>query len=157
MQKKLGARTASRRFNSEPSGLLEVSKVEKEREMVDKNAFGGSRVLVVEDDLLVVADLVDTLHAMGADVIGPIENLDKAIERLDKLNGIVGAVLDVSVQGQFVFPLADELMRRRIPFVFATGYDESVVPERYSRISRFSKPANDRDVADALLNAIQST
>lgn len=124
--------------------------------MADMNSFGGGRVLVVEDDLLVVADLVDTLHSMGADVVGPIENVDKAIERLNKLSGFVGAVLDVSVQGRFVFPLADELMKRQIPFVFATGYDESVVPERYAGVSKFSKPANDRDIASALLAAVKS-
>lgn len=125
--------------------------------MADRNSFGGGRVLVVEDDLLVVADLVDTLHAMGADVVGPIENIEKALERLDRLSGFVGAVLDVNVQGRMVFPLADELARRNIPFVFATGYDDSSVPERYAAVSRFSKPANDQEIAATLLDAIQSS
>lgn len=122
----------------------------------DKNAFGGGRILVVEDDLLVVADLVDTLHAMGAEVVGPIENIDKALERLDRLSGFVGAVLDVNVQGKLIFPVADELARREIPFVFATGYDDTAVPERYAGISRFSKPANDRQIAATLLEAVKA-
>jgi len=124
--------------------------------MVNDNSFGGRRILVVEDDLLVVADLVDTLHAMGADVVGPIENVEKALERLDKLPDIAGAVLDVSVQGRMVFPLADELSRRNVPYVFSTGYDDSIVPAQYSDIRRFSKPADEREIASILLEAVQS-
>lgn len=124
--------------------------------MVDRNSFGGGRILVVEDDLLVVADLVDTLHSMGAEVVGPIESIDKAIERLNKLDGFVGAVLDVNVQGKTVFPLADELASRNIPFVFSTGYDDSAVPERYATVTRFSKPANDQEIADKLLDAVKA-
>ena len=124
--------------------------------MPNQNTFGGSRILVVEDDLLVVAELVDTLHSMGADVVGPIVNIEKALERLDRLSGIVGAVLDVNVQGQMVFPLADELTRRNVPYVFSSGYDDSVVPQRYAGIRRFSKPVDEREIAAALLDAIQA-
>ena len=125
--------------------------------MPNQNTFGGGRILVVEDDLLVVAELVDTLHSMGADVVGPIVNIEKALERLDRLSGIVGAVLDVNVQGQMVFPLADELTRRNVPYVFSSGYDDSVVPQRYAGIRRFSKPVDEREIAAALLDAIQAT
>ncbi|UXN75980.1 response regulator (plasmid) [Devosia sp. A8/3-2] len=124
--------------------------------MATDNSFGGRRILVVEDDLLVVADLVDMLHSMGADVVGPIENIEKAPERLDKLPDIAGAVLDVSVQGRMVFPLADELSRRNVPYVFSTGYDDSIVPARYSDIRRFSKPADERQIASILLEAVQN-
>jgi CheY-like chemotaxis protein len=120
-----------------------------------ENPFAGGRILVVEDDLLVVAELVDTLYAMGADVVGPIANLEKAFERLERLSGFVGAVLDVSVQGKLVFPLADELTRRSIPFVFSSGYDDSVVPPEYASIRRFSKPADDREIAAALLDLVK--
>lgn len=122
--------------------------------MPEVNSFGGGRILVVEDDLLVVSDLIDTLHAMGADVVGPIESVDKALERLNRLSGFVGAVLDVSVQGRMVFPLADELSARGIPYIFSTGYDDSVVPPQYGNIPRFSKPADERKIASALLEAV---
>jgi hypothetical protein len=89
------------------------------------------------------------------DPFGPIANIVKALERLERVDGFVGAVLDVNVQGKLVFPLADELSRRNIPFVFSTGYDNSFVPPEYSSIRRFSKPADDREVAAALLEAVQ--
>ncbi|WP_375449991.1 response regulator [uncultured Devosia sp.] len=122
--------------------------------MVGENSFGGRRIMVVEDDYLIVADLVERLQAMGADVVGPIGNLDKAMERLDKVPGIVGAILDVDVQGEMVFPLADELSRRNLPYIFATGYDQSAVPERYAHVPRFTKPTDITALASALLEAV---
>ncbi|HEV7276976.1 MAG TPA: response regulator [Devosiaceae bacterium] len=119
--------------------------------MADTNTFGGKRILVVEDDYLIVADMVQELQASGAEVIGPIAGLDKAFERLEVLGGIEGAILDINLQGQMVYPLADELMKRGLPFVFATGYDNSSIPERYADIPRFMKPVDVRKVAEALL------
>lgn len=119
--------------------------------MAEENAFGGRRVLVVEDDLLVVAELVETLHSMGAEVIGPVANIEKAIDRLDRVPGIAGAVLDVNVDGKLIFPVAEELERRNVPFVFSTGYDDSAVPAQYAGVQRFSKPADERRIASALL------
>jgi two-component SAPR family response regulator len=120
--------------------------------MADTNTFGGKRILVVEDDYLIVTEMVQELQARGADVIGPIADLGKAFERLDALSGIEGAILDINLQGQLVYPLADELMRRGLPFVFATGYDNSTIPERYASIRRFMKPVDVREVAKALLD-----
>jgi two-component SAPR family response regulator len=119
--------------------------------MTDTNTFGGKRILVVEDDYLIVAEMVQELQASGAEVIGPIADLDKAFERLDVLNGIEGAILDINLQGRMVYPLADELMKRGLPFVFATGYDDSSIPERYAGVHRFMKPVDVRQVAKALL------
>lgn len=59
------------------------------------------------------------------------------------------------MQGRMIFPLADELVRRKVPYVFSTGYDDSVVPARYSDVQRFSKSADDREIASVLLNSAQ--
>ena len=119
--------------------------------MADTNRFGGRRILVVEDDYLIVTEMVQELQASGADVIGPIAGLEKAFERLETLSGIEGAILDINLQGKMVYPLADELMKRGLPFVFATGYDNSSIPERYAGVRRFMKPVDVRQVAKALL------
>jgi two-component SAPR family response regulator len=119
--------------------------------MTDTNTFGGKRILVVEDDYLIVADMVQELQASGADVVGPIGNLDQAFERLEAVPDIAGAILDINLQGRMVYPLADELLRRNLPFVFATGYDNSAIPERYATIRRFMKPVDVPQVAKALL------
>lgn len=113
-------------------------------------------MLVVEDDYLIVAGLIETLHSMGAEVIGPISNVDQALKSLDMTPAIAGAVLDVSVQGAAVFPVADDLSERNIPFVFSTGYDRGSIPSEYSEVPLFSKPAADQDVVNALLQQIRT-
>ncbi len=121
--------------------------------MANTNTFGGRRVLVVEDDYLIVADMVQELQASGAEVIGPIASLNKAFERLDKLGDIEGAILDVNLQGEMVYPLAEELQKRGLPFVFATAYDESEIPRRFADVPRFTKPVDMRKLAQALIPA----
>jgi two-component SAPR family response regulator len=123
--------------------------------MAAENLFAGKRILVLEDDYLVVEEMVQELAATGADVVGPIANLTKAFDRLNKVPDIRGAVLDINLQGEMVFPLADELVRRGIPFVFATAYDESAVPAAYRQYPRFTKPVDVREVAKVLLDANQ--
>jgi len=122
--------------------------------MQDENSFGGRRIMVVEDDYLVVTDLIERLQAMGADVVGPVPNLEKAFERLDRLPDIAGAVLDLNVAGEMVFPLAEELKRRSVPFIFATGYDDDAIPAEYAQVQRFSKPTSDTEIATALLDVV---
>jgi two-component SAPR family response regulator len=122
--------------------------------MASENLFGGRRILVLEDDYLVVEEMVQELAASGADVVGPVSSLSKAYALLERMPDIQGAVLDINLQGELVYPLADELTRRDIPFVFATAYDESAIPEGYRDHRRFMKPVSVQDVARALLDPI---
>jgi hypothetical protein len=61
-----------------------------------------------------------------------------------------GAVLDINLQGEMVYPLADILTARGIPFVFATGYDRESIPERFDDHLRCEKPVRVENVANAL-------
>jgi CheY-like chemotaxis protein len=119
-------------------------------DLMAKNLFGGRRLLVVEDDYLIVAEMVRDLQSSGAEVIGPIPSLEQALERLEAVPGIEGALLDINLRGEMVFPLADELRRRGIPFVFATGYDDLIIPLQYRSVRRFSKPVYVEEIAAAL-------
>ena len=117
------------------------------------NIFGGRRILVVEDDWLIVADLVQELEASGAHVIGPIPTLQQALKKLDAMPDMAGAILDVNLHGQMVFPLADELRRRNIPFVFATAYESGGFPEAYRNVPLVQKGAGVDEVAAQLLKS----
>jgi CheY-like chemotaxis protein len=117
------------------------------------NIFGGRRILVVEDDWLIVADLVQELEASGAHVIGPIPTLQQALKKLDAMPDMAGAILDVNLHGQMVFPLADELRRRNIPFVFATAYESGGFPEAYRNVPVVQKGAGVDEVAAQLLKS----
>jgi CheY-like chemotaxis protein len=120
------------------------------------NIFGGRRILVVEDDWLIVTDLVQELEASGAHVIGPIPTLELALKKLDQMPDMSGAVLDVNLRGQMVFPLADELRRRHIPFVFATAYESETFPQAYRNVPVVKKGAGVDEVASRLLSARQA-
>ncbi|HVY51658.1 MAG TPA: response regulator [Devosia sp.] len=120
------------------------------------NIFGGRRILVVEDDWLIVADLVQELEASGAHVIGPIPTLELALKKLDEMPDMSAAILDVNLRGQMVFPLADELTRRGIPFVFATAYEADGFPEPYRHVPLVRKGAGADEIAGLLLSAQQA-
>lgn len=120
--------------------------------MPEPNIFGGRRILVVEDDYLIVADLVQRLEASGAHVIGPIPTVEMALGKLEQMPDIAGAILDINLHGEMVYPLADELRRRGLPFVFATAYDRKTIPPAYADVPLFQKPADLDEIAGVLLD-----
>jgi DNA-binding NtrC family response regulator len=79
------------------------------------------KVLVVEDELLIAMALEDLLTISGFAVVGPASSLKQGM-RLIEEQTVDGAVLDINLRGEMVFPLADALAARSIPFVYVTGY-----------------------------------
>lgn len=81
------------------------------------------------------------LEEQGATVLGPAASLDEARSLLEGSSPNV-AVLDVNLNGELVFPLAEELHARRIPYVFATAYadDERLFPDSTRAAPRLAKP-----------------
>ena len=115
-----------------------------------KDLLRGRRILVVEDDYITAYDLKAELESTGAEVIGPVANLEGAMELLTSGPTPDGAILDINLGGKPVFPLADTLRERRIPLVFTTGYDEDALPAAYAGLPCFEKPVDMRRVAQAL-------
>lgn len=111
----------------------------------------GRRVLVVEDDWLVARELEAVLRRAGFAVVGPVAKLDQAVRSVAQAPPDA-AVLDVNLAGERVFPAADALAARRIPFVFLTGCGADVVPERFWRRPTLRKPLAVRPLL-ALLEA----
>ena len=95
-------------------------------------------------------DLSSALSLAGAKVVGPCNSVAAALALLDSDTGIDAAVLDIDLNGHKIFPVADAMMARGLPFVFCTGYDGSEVPARYDHIVRCEKPMNVAAVASAL-------
>jgi ActR/RegA family two-component response regulator len=100
----------------------------------------GKRVLVVEDDYFIAKALARSLRAGGADVLGPVATVADAMDLIDT-EPLDGAVLDINLRdGDLVFPVADALTERAVPFIFASGYSSGAIPERYAGIVRCVKP-----------------
>jgi len=81
----------------------------------------GLKVLVVEDEALIAMALAGMLTDSGCAVAGPATSLKKGMQLIEE-ETVDGAVLDVNLRGEMVFPLADALAERSIPFVYVTGY-----------------------------------
>jgi len=97
-------------------------------------------VLIVEDDFIVAFDLQTLLEEQGAKVIGPATDLDEALALAT--SHVQLAVLDVNLNGRYVFPLAEQLQQAGVPFVFATAYadNEHLFPETLRAAPRLPKP-----------------
>ena len=99
----------------------------------------GRRVLVVEDEYLIAEDLREQLLSCGAEVLGPVACVAEALALLKDGTAPDLAILDIGLGREKVYPVADALRVRDIPFVFATGYDASAIPEGYAGVPRTEK------------------
>jgi len=110
----------------------------------------GARVLVMEDEYFLAEDITKAVSGLGLTVIGPFATSDQALNSLD-LDCVDAAILDLDLAGAIDFAVADALLDRRIPFVFATGYDAATIPPRFAEIRRFEKPCDATELARHLL------
>ncbi|WP_243369272.1 response regulator [Microvirga solisilvae] len=121
-----------------------------------QESLARCRVLVVEDEYFMADDIAKALEKLGAEVIGPIPETDNALALLSSDERIDAAILDINLRGKEIFPVADALIARRIPVVFATGYDASSVPPAYAAIPRWEKPFNPDVLAQALPGIVRN-
>jgi CheY-like chemotaxis protein len=116
--------------------------------------LAGRRVLVVEDEYFLADDITQSLKSSGALIVGPIAYIQDALDIVDANATIDGAVLDINVGSEMVFPLARALRSRNVPFVFTTGYDQSVVESEFRDIELWEKPINTAAMVRALAGLI---
>ena len=107
------------------------------------------RILIVEDETMIAMLIEDFLIDLGWEVVGIVGTLDRAMATLANAE-IDAAILDVNLNGQDTFAVADLLMRRGIPFVFATGYGLDGVADRFRGVPTLTKPFH-RDELDSVL------
>jgi DNA-binding response OmpR family regulator len=111
--------------------------------------FPALRILLVEDDFLVGVQLEEDLKAAGHVTLGPFNTLAGALEAADSLAFDL-AILDVNLKGEEVFPLADQLIARRLPLILLTGYQLADLPERFRGLAHLPKPYDPTALARAL-------
>ena len=121
--------------------------------MMQDRTLAGLRVLVVEDEVMVALLVEDLLQSSGCDVVGPVGTVAEALDLLAR-ERIDGAVLDVNLGSDRVYPVADALRQLAVPFVFVTGYGRSGIARPYGHNPTIEKPFNmatfAQDVAAAL-------
>lgn len=97
-------------------------------------------LLIVEDEYFLAMDIVEELASEPIEIVGPAGTLELALKLAASASPLHCAFLDVNLGGQEVFSVADILAERKIPFVFASGYDRSVLPERFREYPLLQKP-----------------
>jgi two-component sensor histidine kinase/DNA-binding response OmpR family regulator len=102
-------------------------------------------ILVVEDEPIVGMLTRDLLSQMGYAVMGPLDNIEDALRAGGEAD-LHCAILDVNLAGMLIFPVAKILAARDIPFIFLTGYDESVIDNEYRCRPILRKPIDSAEL-----------
>jgi CheY-like chemotaxis protein len=97
------------------------------------------RVLVVEDEYLIRRLLEDMLDELGYGVAAAVGTISEA-RKFATDGEFNAAILDVNLDGEEIYPVADILAKRGLPFVFVTGYGERSLPEPYRGRPALQKP-----------------
>jgi CheY-like chemotaxis protein len=100
----------------------------------------GLKVMVVEDEALVAMVLEETLAEFGCVVTGSAATVGEALSQLEETASLDAAILDVNLGGEKVFPVADALLSRGVPFMFCTGYGPADLAFRYPQSRLLNKP-----------------
>jgi CheY-like chemotaxis protein len=91
----------------------------------------------------------DMLADLGCAVVGPASSVNQALAMIDA-EAIDAAVLDVNLNGQMSYPIADALAARGVPFVFSTGYDKDALLDGYRTFPVLQKPIQRSELSAAL-------
>ncbi len=95
----------------------------------------------------------DMVVDFGCEIVGPAARLDHALILALQADIDIG-LLDINVDGSVVFPVADVLRFRGIPFIFSTGYDFRSLPERFRDSPTLSKPFSYDNFAETLRSSL---
>ncbi len=106
-------------------------------------------VLLVEDEPMISMMVADMLIENGELVDGPYGKLKEALLAATH-NDLKAGILDVNLGGSAVYPIADMLMKRNIPFVFVTGYASETIELRYQHVPVLQKPFEPQHIWSAL-------
>jgi CheY-like chemotaxis protein len=119
-----------------------------------KEPLKGLKVLVVEDQAPIALQMEDMLVDSGCEVVGPASRVGQALRLLSD-NAVDAAVLDLNIAGELVYPVADALDARGLPYIFATGYSPSDVADGYGHRPVLQKPFSRRVFLEAIRDTIR--
>jgi CheY-like chemotaxis protein len=113
----------------------------------------GQRVLVVEDEWVVAAELETELTDMGCHVVGPVPSVREALDILERQTVDV-ALVDIGLGEETGYPVADALRAGDVPIVFLTGYSAMALAPEFRDVRCLQKPAAAKRLAAALAAAL---
>lgn len=108
-----------------------------------------SRILLVEDEALVLMLLEDMLDELGHKIAATATDLAEAME-LARTATYDLAIIDINLKGERTFPVAEIVQSRKLPLIFSTGYADEAIEQRFATVPVLQKPFDDRGLAGAL-------
>jgi CheY-like chemotaxis protein len=115
--------------------------------------LSGRRVLVVEDEMMVLMNIENVLADLGCEVVASAATVDRALA-LVEADRFDLAMLDVNLGGQTSYSVADALALRSIPFAFSTGYGEHGIETRFRDRPVLRKPYSDEELGATLVGLL---
>ena len=112
------------------------------------------RILVAEDEYAIASAITEVLAEAGAEVLGPVPTIARALRLAMALDRLDGALLDVNLRGEAIWPVVDALRARGVPVVLATGYGSDTIPQAYACLPRCEKPATGRELVRSLAHEL---
>ena len=123
--------------------------------MVASPQLIGLRVLLVEDEAMVAMMVEDMLTALGCVVVDVAGTVSRGLAIAgDAGKQLDGAILDVNLGGEKVYPIAEALAGRGVPFIFSTGYSLAGIAEAFAHIPILPKPYEQEDLEVQLVDTI---
>jgi CheY-like chemotaxis protein len=113
-------------------------------------------VFLVEDEVMIRMMVADMLEELGYTVAAEAGEIGEAM-RLAESTYFDLAILDVNVNGKVISPVADVIKARNRPFIFATGYGSSGLPEEYRDRPALQKPFQLETLSKAIDHALRGT
>jgi CheY-like chemotaxis protein len=102
-------------------------------------APAGKRILIVEDEAMIRMLLADMLEELGYTITAEAGRIEDALAAATTLDFDL-AILDVNLNGATIAPVAAALAERKVPFIFATGYELNDLPEGFRDRPALRKP-----------------
>ena len=115
----------------------------------------ASRVLIVEDEAMLAFVLEQDLISAGYEPVGPFRNLATALHAASE-GAFDVALLDINLNGERSYPVAEKLVARAIPFMFLSGYGGESIPEAFRDYPRLAKPYDTQELLRRLRQLVAS-
>jgi CheY-like chemotaxis protein len=117
--------------------------------------LSGLHLLLVEDEAMVALMVEDMLIDLGCTRVEVAGTVSQGLAKLAEPDApLDGAILDVNLGGEKVYPIAEVLAARRIPFIFATGYGIEGIAADFSHVPALAKPYESRALENMLTRAL---
>jgi CheY-like chemotaxis protein len=116
---------------------------------VTDNLLSGRRILVVEDEMLILLNVEDMLADLGCTSVSAAATADQAVALINA-QAFDAAMVDVNLDGRKSYPVADALAARGVPFVFSTGYSGLSLDDGFRDRPLLGKPYREAELVEIL-------